>query len=161
MVLLVDRNRNVQSWGSLWLGKWKKFNFRHARVAQSCQDLVAVGKTLLEPKRVTWQMDMGKYSSGPCVCRLNHTRGYRQRREGSKEKISKVRRGRLVQEDQNNKRSYPVCVLDTPAGRGSRWGCWLQCTKAWQRESCVSQLRGQGVQISQFGWKIYVVESES
>lgn len=53
------------------------------------------------------------------VCRLHHIRGYRQRRKGPEEKMSNVRRGRLVREDQGNRRSYPVPVLDCTAGKGA------------------------------------------
>lgn len=52
----------------------------------------------------------------------------------SKEKITKVGRGRLGREDRSSKRNYPLSVLDTMAGKGSFRECWLECTKAWQQE---------------------------
>lgn len=60
-------------------------------------------------------------------------------------------------EVRNNKRSYLMSDLDTMVGKGSCRGYWVEWTKAWQQESHVPVLRGQGIEINQFGWNIYVV----
>lgn len=155
--MVLDKNRNVQSWGSFWLGKWRKFNFRHAKVAKSCQVMAAVGNTVLELKGVAWQMDIEKCYSKLCML-TNHSGGYKQKRKESKEKISKIGRGGLVREDQNSKRSYTVSVLDSIAGKGAELPRLLAgICRGMAAGIYVPWVRGQGIEISQFGWKVYVV----
>jgi len=64
---------------------------------------------------------LGHFLGNPVADLLRERRAEQRQQEGkeSKEKFSKVGRGRQVREDQNNKRSYPVSVLDTIAGKRS------------------------------------------
>lgn len=60
-------------------------------------------------------------------------------------------------EVRNNKRSYFMSDLDIMVGKGSCRGYWVEWIKVWQQESYVLVFRGQGIEINQFGWNIYVV----